>query len=952
MSTPRRTRRPFGTCAPLLVAAAVAAAWAAGTHGHQAAPGLATIPIEAAAPAASAGQTPAGRGTGAAALPVPAPARAAAASSQAPAPAAAATAPARVPAPADVFGFQPGADYKLATHAQIVSYFRALDASSDRVVVEEIGRSVEGRPLILALISSEENLRNRERYREIARRLALARGVGEAEARRLAKDGRAVVWIDGGLHATEVAHAQHTPELAWWLATSDEDEAARMRANVILLLMPVMNPDGLDLVVEWYTRHLGTPFETAPVPRIYHHYIGHDNNRDWYMFTQVETKAVADVLYHRWFPQIVYNHHQSSPFPGRIWGPPFENPVNPNLDPLVVSSINQIGEHMRKRFDEEGKPGYNSGIVFDMWWNGSMRGAPDFHNMLGFLTETALYRYATPRCYAPGEIPETFGERANDLPAKIPTTDYTNPWPGGCWRLRDAVDYMLTASRAVLDIAARLKEDYLFNIWRMGARQIARGERAEGGPFAYVLDLAAQHDPTAVVEFLRTFRQGGVEIRQADRPFAAGGREYPAGTYVIPPQAFRPYVIDLMEPKRYPDRRQYPGGPPEPPYDMTGYELSLQMGVSADRIREPFPLPERAVEAIPPAPARVDGPGTFGHAFSATLNASARAANRLLASGARVGRAMEAFEAAGRRWAAGTFIVQGMAPDRLEPLARELGVGFTGLAAAPPVPVEPLAAPRVGLYRSHLANMDEGWVRWLLEGYGFAFRTVSDADVRKGAFDDLDILVFADEEDAAILNGHLPGTMPPEYVGGIGVEGAANVKRFVERGGWLLAIDHAVDFAIGQLGLPVRNVTRGLRPEEFFIPGSLVRVETRPASPLAFGMPVEAIALFSRSQALAIVPAAAEGERRVERDVEVFASYASKDFLASGWELGGRRYLAGRAAGVRVPLGQGQVVLLAFRPHFRGQPHNTYKLLFNALYASTLGRPAAARPSAPAAERR
>jgi hypothetical protein len=247
-----------------------------------------------------------------------------------------------------------------------------------------------------------------------------------------------------------------------------------------------------------------------------------------------------------------------------------KNPVNPNLDPLLVSTVNQIGEHMRKRFDLEDKPGYNSGIVFDMWWNGSMRGAPDFHNMAGFLTETALHRYATPRCYAADEVPDTFGERNGNLSAKTPSTNYTNPWLGGCWPLRSAVEYILTASRATLDIGAKLKTDFLYNIWNMGTRQIARGERAEGGPFAYVIDLAAQHDATRTVEFLRTFRLGGVEIRQADAPFSAGGKQYPAGTYVLGPQAFRPYVIDLIEPKTYPDRRLYPGGPPDPPYDMTG----------------------------------------------------------------------------------------------------------------------------------------------------------------------------------------------------------------------------------------------------------------------------------------------------------------------------------------------------------------------------------------------
>jgi len=851
----------------------------------------------------------------------------------------------QVPAPKDVFGFDPGTDYKLANYPQMLQYFDALDKASDRVAVERIGKSSLGRAMIVALVSSEENLRNRARHKETSRRLALAKGLTDDEARSLAKDGKAVVWIDGGLHASEVAHAQHTPELAYWLATSESDEAKLMRENVILVLMPVMNPDGLDIVVNWYEKNLGTPFETAPLPEIYHHYIGHDNNRDWFMFTQLETQAVANQLYHEWFPQIVYNHHQSSPFPGRIWGPPFENPVNPNLDPLVVSSINQIGEAMRKRFDEEGKPGYNSGIVFDMWWNGSMRGAPDFHNMLGFLTETALYRYATPHCYDPKEIPASFGERADNLDAKNPSTNYTNPWRGGCWRLRDAVEYMLTSSRAVLDIAAELKEDYLFNIYRVGSRQIARGEKAEGGPFAYAVDLGAQHDPGTAAEMLRVFRQGGIEIRLADQAFRASGRDYPVGTYVIPPQAFRPFVVDLFEPKTYPDRRLYPGGPPEPPYDSTGYELNLQMGVKVDRITEPFELPAKEMTIIPAPAGSVQGTGLSGYLLSHAPNASVLAVNRLLAAGARVAWTRSAMAAAGQEWPAGTFVIEGATAARVEPLARDLGLQFHALDTLVSGARDVVRAPRIGLYKGSTANMPEGWTRWLFEKYEFSFKTLGDGEIRKGDFTGLDVIVMADQSEESILNGHASGTMPPEYVGGVGAEGSVALKRFVERGGWLVAIDQASDFAISQLGLPIRNVVKNVPPQDFYVPGSLVRVRVDNQKALGYGMPEDAISNFTSSQSFSVIPAASEGDKKIARDVEVFATYPRQDFLASGWALGGERYLAGRAAGVRVPLGLGQVVLIAFQPNFRGQPHNTFKLLFNPLFASTIREAPSTRPS-------
>ncbi|HTH26646.1 MAG TPA: hypothetical protein VL919_16110, partial [Vicinamibacterales bacterium] len=451
------------------------------------------------------------------------------------------------------------------------------------------------------------------------------------------------------------------------------------------------------------------------------------------MFTQVETQAVAKQLYKVWFPQIVYNHHQSGPFPSRIWGPPMKDPVNPNLDPLVVSTINQIGEAMRKRFDEEEKPGYSSHMLYDIWWNGSMRGGPDYHNMAGFLTETSLYRLATPHCYAAEEIPETFGERHKNLPAKIPSVNYTNPWLGGCWPFRKPVEYMLTASRAVLDLAAKTKEDYLYNIWRMGTRQILRGERAEGGPFAYVIDPSAQHDQSRMVEFLRTFRIANIEVRQADAPFSAGGKSYPAGTYVLGPSSFRPYVVDLIDEKKFPERRLYPGGPPDPPYDMTGYELSYQMGIKIDRVKEPFTLPARFIDEVPLPTGGVTGTATTAFALSPASNWGVRAINRLLKSGARVSWAPD-----------NRLIVQGASRDDVNKMGVELGVLFTGLDAVPSG-AKPIRAPRVGLYRSYRANMDEGWTRWMLEQYEFPYKTLWNADLRTGDLSQFDVLLFADE---------------------------------------------------------------------------------------------------------------------------------------------------------------------------------------------------------------
>ena len=840
-----------------------------------------------------------------------------------------------VPLPADIIGFEPGEDFKLADYGPIAEYFEALAASTDRMVLEQIGESSRGEPLYVAAISTAENLARMDRYKEITRTLAYARdpdgGYGtilsEDEARALAREGKAIVWIDGGLHATEVAHGQVMPEMAHHFVTDESPETQEIRENTILLLMANMNPDGLNIVADWYMSNVGTEFEMSRVPELYHHYIGHDNNRDWYMLTQVETQAVTRQLYHNWFPQIVYNQHQSSPFPGRIWMPPFANPVNPNLDPLLVSSLNQMGHSMRKRFDFEGKPGVNSGIVFDLWWNGSMRGGPDYHNMLGFLTETAGAGYATPRCYDEDEIPETFGARASNLPSLTPSTNYNNPWLGGCWHIRDAMDYMMTAAKAVAGTGATLKEEYLFNHYWMGKRQIERGMAAEGGPFAYVLDPNASHDPSSAIEFMDLMSQSGIEFVLASEDFSADGHDFPAGSYVIPPQAFRPYVVDLMEPKEFPDRRQFPGGPPMPPYDMTGYELRFQMGLEVVNVDEPFEMPSGEWGVVGPVPGRVVGSGSAGFLVHGTSNWLYRGLEGYLAEGGELFRGTRSISTAEGDVSAGAFWLPGLTDDQAARMADDFGLTLTGLPSAPgDAGLAAARAPRVAIYRSWQAPMPEGWTRWVLDQYGIAWENVWDADIRSGDLSAYDVIILPAQGESGIRDGHAPGSMPEQYTGGLGPEGGAALRSFVEDGGWVVAFDGSVDYAISTFDLPFRNRTRGLSSSDFFLPGSIIRLDVDPTHPIGYGMDSDAVALFARSQVLEPI-ARPSG-------VSTPVCYPATDYLVSGWTLGGDDYLAGQTATAQVVVGSGRVVLFAFTPHFRGQPRNTFKLLFNALWGS------------------
>ncbi len=839
---------------------------------------------------------------------------------------------AQVPHPRDVFGFTPGDDYQIATYDQMLEYYRRLDAASERVTMVEMGKSVLGKPMLLLFISSEANLRQLDRWRDISARLARAR-IPDEEARRLANEGKAIVWIDGGMHATERAHAQMTSLLAHKVVTEETAEMRSIRDNVILLLNPVINPDGLDIVANWYLRNRGTPFETTGPPELYHHYVGHDNNRDWYMLLQPESQAVAKILYETWYPQIVYNHHQTSPRWTRIFTPPFADPINPDIPAGVISGVNLVGNAMINRFMEEGKDGVVSRLTFDMWWNGGMRTAPYYHNMVGILTETA-HPSPTPEYYPPEQLPATVGgRRAGDIPTDRPSMFYPAPWKGGWLRFADAIEYMITGSMAVLDIGAKRRSEWLYGIYRLGRESIVKGEA--GHPFAYIIP-AEQWDRGEARELVNVLRRGGVEVHRATREFTANGRTFRAGDWIVPAaQAFRPHVVNLMEPQRYPDRRMYAGGPPEPPYDLAGWTLPIQMGVEVVRIDAPTQLPGEAVDRATVRPGVVSGTATFGWAVRRNQNRAVEMVNRLLKAGDRVHWASAAFG----EHAAGTIVVESGSgtAERVQTLARELGVDASGLAQRPQVALETLRSPRIAMYKSWVDNMDEGWTRWLLEQYAFDLTSLTDDDVRDGNLADFDAIILPSDEPASMLHGHPPGTMPEEYTGGLGVEGASALKRYVEGGGTIVALDDATGFAIDQFGLPVRDVVRDVPQSDFFIPGSLIAIRNETAHRLARGLQPNGAAFFVRSRSFDVVsPARANDRSAPAPPVEIVTRYADDDLVLSGWALGERRFLAGRPAVVTAALGQGEVVLIGFRSQMRAQPRNTFKLLFNALQGAAV----------------
>ncbi len=860
------------------------------------------------------------------------------------APLAAQQARVEIPTPSQVLGFEPGTDYEIADYAPLLDYYRQLAAASPRVELQEIGQSTLGKPLLLLIVSSEENLSRLDRWREISETLARAR-VDEETARDLAAEGRGVVWIDAGLHATERAPAQMMPLLAHHLATDESAETRRWRDQLVMLLMPEINPDGLDIVANWYQQNRGTPWETTSPPELYHHYVGHDNNRDWFMNNMAESQAVSQILYREWYPQIVYNHHQTGPAWARIFLPPFADPVNPNIHPGVTTGVNLVGSAMANRFAMEGMPGVVSDMIYSMWWNGGLRTVPYFHNMIGILTETS-HSTPTPRYYDPEKKPERLGSRRGSSGSPMSGTDIFHPfpWQGGESHFRDAVDYTFVASLGVLDVAAQLREKFLLDIYRMGRDAI---EAAENDRFAYVVPMGEddQWDPAEAAALVDVLWQGGVEIERAEEAFEANDQAYAAGSWVISgAQAFRPYIVDLLEEQRYPDRRSSPDGPPDPPYDLAGWTLPMQMGVRVDRIDRAFSARRTRVEGpIRADPEEISGQGNAGFLIDRQANASTLAANRLMSAGATVSWLAEDSDIGGRSWPAGTLFVEHADPSGLAKLAAESGLEVRAAASRPGGTLYPLTRARVGLYKSWAPSMDEGWTRWLLESYGFEIVSLTDSDMRSGDLTRFDAIVLPHQSPRQLLNGHPAGTMPEPYTGGLGLEGTLALQRFVDSGGTLIALDEASDFAIEQFGLPLRNAVAETSPRSFFIPGSLVRTRVETDKPLAFGMQDEVAASFVRSRAFEIVTLSRRGEGGLEETlppppppVEVLARYAEDEILMSGWALGAEEHIGGKIAAARVQMGAGQVVLVGFRCQFRGQPRSTYKLLFNALQGSTV----------------
>jgi len=840
--------------------------------------------------------------------------------------------------PEKFLGHQVGADNKLARWDKIVEYLQMVAAASPRVKVRDLGKTTLGERFISVEVASPETHARLDRYKSLQRKLYFQGGPPTpAERDDIFRDGKAVVAVTCNMHSTEIGSSQMVLELVHRLATEDSPLVRKILDRVVLVLVPSLNPDGQILVTDWFNKNLGTEFANSPMPWLYHPYVGHDNNRDMYMFTQVESQLTARLLWQDWFPAVWLDEHQMGNSGARIFVMPATDPINPNVHPLIYRWNGILGQAQAAALEAAGKDGIIYNSTYTNFWQGAMAWSGWWHNQIGLLTEVASARVAAPvdqQRATPGVQPpaaEGQGRRGGDagaggpLPAPrdvLPRTEYPRPWMGGRWTLRDIVDYELIATLGLLEAAADQREALLRQIYEVN--RLTVDGTGQNLPAAIVIPVAAQKDPRAAGHLAEKLQVAGVEVWQARAAFEVKGTRYDAGTLVVPMnQVFARYAKDLLEKQTYPEVRRTPTAPPEPPYDVTAWSLGLQMGVETVFLdqRVPDTAQLEKLSSCPAPRGSVSGNGSR-YRFDYRGADDAIAINRLLKDGAVV-----AFERDGR---AARVVVGGVPRARLDAMAQQLGIEFQAVTTKESGRGTAIKAPRVGLYQPWTASMDEGWTRFVLERYEFAPKTLHNADLKAGNLRErFDVVVLADQAVQSILEGNPGASVRPEYRGGIGAEGLAALRAFLAEGGTLVTLGNACELAIQKWPVPVQNLKRGLTRDEHFAPGTIVRVEVDAASPIGFGVPAETRGFYINSPFFALT------EGFASQRTTVVARYPNTEVLASGW-LKGEELMAGRAAVVQVDLNPGRIILFGLRPQHRAQTHATFPLLFNALYSATV----------------
>jgi hypothetical protein len=884
--------------------------------------------------------------------------------------------------PKEHFGFNIGDDYQLANYSQTEAYFKKLSASP-RTKLVDIGLTEEGRHQWMLIVSSPENIKNLDKYKEISRKLARAENLTETQAKAMAAEGKAIVWIDGGLHATETVGTHQLIETAYELTSRTDAETMRILNDAVVLLVHA-NPDGQELVSNWYMSQKDPARRNMSIPRLYEKYIGHDNNRDFFMMNMKESQNITRQQFLEWLPQIVYNHHQTGPAGSVVAGPPYRDPFNYVYDPLLVTSIDALGAAMSSRLNAENKPGYTerNGTSFSTWWNGGLRTTTYFHNMVGLLTEII----GSPTPATVPLVPERL----------IPSSNTPYPVTPQSWHYKQSIDYSLSLNYAVLQYAVRQRDQLLYNMYVMGKNSINRGSKdnwtlspktadsiiaafrkdvplsapgtASGGgrnsgvpvkyydmvlkdptlrdPRGYIIPANQSDFPTAV-KFINALIRSGISIQKATASFSVNGVSYPSGSYVVKTdQAFRPHILDMFEPQDHPNDFQYPGGPPIRPYDNAGWTLAFQMGVKFDRIMEGFNGPFKRIPygqlETPPLFA-TPNVAKAGYLISAEVNNSFTAINDLLKAGVEVYRVPAGTEGMGR----GTFFIPASTAAH-DALAKVTNTGIkTVIATRKPKDAIKIKSLRIGLWDTYGGSIPSGWVRWLLEQQHFTFERIYAQEINAGNLKyKFDVLVFvggaipsanARAGGFGEFSGRAPATdeLPAEYrtqTGRITADKSIpQLKAFLEAGGNIVTIGSSANLAY-HLKLPVTNALvetvngqeRPLPGDKFYIPGSVLQVTYDTKQPANWGMPTVGDVQFDTSPVF----------RLNDASIKPLATYTSDKPLRSGWAWG-QKYLKNNTAAFMAPVGAGKLYVFGPEITFRGQAHGTFKLLFNQLYSTS-----------------
>ena len=770
-----------------------------------------------------------------------------------------------------MLNFTPGDNRTIADWSQINTYFARLDKASERVRVEQIGLTTLKRPIIVAFISAPENIRDLEKYKIIQQRLADPRMVASEVARdELIRQGKTVVAISCSIHSTEIVASQMSMQLAYELATAEDATTREILQNTILLLIPSANPDGVDIVADWYRKTLGTPYEGTEPPEIYHYYAGHDDNRDWFMLDLAETRAIPKFFWKEWFPEIVYDIHQQGATGSRFFIPPFYDPPNPRIAPLLLREVGLIGHKMAADLEAAGVQGVITNALYDTWWHGGFRTAPYYHNSIGILSEASSAKLMTPITVTREQLAKSTSRGMTS--ALQSATNFPNPWPGGVWRPRDIMNIELIASRSLLSLAAKYRADYLRNFYELNRRAVAPHASTDS-PLAYLIPAGQGRDEN-LAKLIGALVGQGMEVYRLDRElhlsFAnqtnGGTTETPLGSYIVfLAQPQRANVQSLFEAQQYPTRRTATGEA-ERPYDVAGWTLPLQMGVEA-------------------------------HAVTSIKETTADRRLTLLRDEQQVRR------------------------DLALPLQSN-----NSTAAASPIKNPIMRPVRLALYKSYTGSVDEGWTRYVFDTFNVPYKSVVNDDMRVGNLRArFDVIVLPSQSEREIIEGNAAGKYPAELTGGINEAGVQALREFVEAGGTLVCFDASTELAIKRFNLPLRNVLKDVRSSEFYCPGSILKLNVDTQQPLARGFQQNTNAYFINSQAFEINKEAADAVR-----VRVVARYAETDVLQSGWLLG-ETYIKNKIALAEVTLGKGRIVLFGFRPQHRGQTWGTFPFIFNAI---------------------